>query len=155
MKNGEFVKNGTLYDMYFDAEGRYTTGNADLDAQLNAIVEAQTNDSMTLEQKLRALFDYVVKNYTYLARPMVAKGTANWEPEYAQFFLNNKKGNCFSFAAAYCLLSRELGCHLDHCGRLRQAHRPPQLGGDHDRRHGLYVRPGAPVVLQQQDLPAL
>lgn len=111
VKNGEFVKNGTLYDMYFDAEGRYTTGNADLDAQLNAIVEAQTNDSMTLEQKLRALFDYVVKNYTYLARPMVAKGTANWEPEYAQFFLNNKKGNCFSFAAAYCLLSRELGCH--------------------------------------------
>ena len=107
--DGAFVKNQSIGYLQFDEYGRYTTGNAELDTLLNNIVEQQTNDSMTRDQKLRALFDYVVKNYRYLARPMVAKGTTGWEPEYALYFLKNGKGNCFSFAAAYCLLCRELG----------------------------------------------
>ena len=107
--DGAFVKNQSIGEFQFDADGRYTTGNGELDTLLNDIVERQTNDSMTRDQKLRALFDYVVKNYRYLARPMVAKGATGWEPEYALYFLKNGKGNCFSFAAAYCLLCRELG----------------------------------------------
>ena len=114
VKNGVFL-HGTAGQTYtdgvftFDENGRYTTGNAELDQRLNAIVETYTNDSMTRDQKLRALYNYVRDNYTYLSRPHVSKGQTGWEPAYALFFLQNGKGNCFSFSATYCLLCRELG----------------------------------------------
>ena len=91
------------------ANGCYTTGNAELDEKLNAIVEELTDDSMTRDQKLRVLFNYVRDNFKYLKRPLISKGQTGWEPEYALFFLNNGKGNCYSFSATYCLLCRELG----------------------------------------------
>lgn len=114
VKGGVFL-HGTAGQTYtdgvftYDENGRYTTGNAELDRRLNAIVEAYTNSSMTRDEKLRALFYYVRDNYTYLSRPLVSAGQTGWEPEYALFFLQNGKGNCFSFSAAYCLLCRELG----------------------------------------------
>lgn len=107
--NGQFARSQSISGLYFDENGWYSTGNTELDGLLNSIVDQVTNDSMTRDQKLRALFDYTVNNYKYLTRPLVKKGAAGWEPDYALFFLKNGKGNCFSFAAAYCLLCRELG----------------------------------------------
>lgn len=109
VRGGDFVRDEQVNALYFDENGWYTTGNEDLDQRLNALVDQYTNDSMTQDQKLRALFDYTVNNFTYLRRPLVSKGTTGWEPGYALWFLQNGKGNCFSFAAAYCLLCRELG----------------------------------------------
>lgn len=107
--NGEPVRSQSVNGLYFDENGCYTTGNAELDDKLNAIVEELTDDSMTRDQKLRVLFNYVRDNFKYLKRPLVSKDQTGWEPEYALFFLNNGKGNCYSFSAAYCLLCRELG----------------------------------------------
>lgn len=107
--NGEPVRNQSVSGLYFDENGCYTTGNAELDEKLNAIVEELTDDSMTRDQKLRVLFNYVRDNFKYLKRPLISKDQTGWEPEYALFFLNNGKGNCYSFSAAYCLLCRELG----------------------------------------------
>lgn len=107
--NGEPVRSQSVSGLYFDENGCYTTGNAELDEKLNAIVEELTDDSMTRDQKLRVLFNYVRDNFKYLKRPLISKGQTGWEPEYALFFLNNGKGNCYSFSAAYCLLCRELG----------------------------------------------
>lgn len=106
---GSFVQSCNMSGLYFDENGWYTTGDEELDQTLNNIVEELTDDSMTRDQKLRALFNYVVGNHTYLNRPHIAKGSTGWEPEYAKFFLKNGKGNCFSFSATYCLLCRELG----------------------------------------------
>lgn len=107
--DGEPARNQNINGLYFDENGCYTTGNAELDQRLNAIVEELTNDSMTRDEKLEALFNYVRDNYTYLKRPLISKGQTGWEPEYALYFLQNGKGNCYSFSAAYCLLCRELG----------------------------------------------
>ena len=109
VRSGQFVRGEKINALYFDENGCYTTGNADLDQRLNAIVEEYTGGSMTQDQKLRALFNYTVNNYRYLSRPLVRKGAVDWEPGYALWFLQNGRGNCFSFAAAYCLLCRELG----------------------------------------------
>lgn len=105
----KFVRSCNMSGLYFDENGWYTTGDGELDGLLNGIVDQLTDESMTRDKKLRVLFDYVVTNYKYLARPLVSKSATGWEPEYALFFLKNGKGNCFSFAAAYCLLCRELG----------------------------------------------
>ena len=104
-----FLHNTTVDGFTYDAQGRYTTGSAALDQQLNAIVEAYTNDSMTRDQKLRALYNYVRDNFTYLRRDLVSKGQTGWEAAYAEEFLKLGRGNCYSFSATFCLLSRELG----------------------------------------------
>ena len=109
VQGGEFIRDQSVSGLYFDAEGRYTTGDEALDEKLNSIVEELTDESMTRDEKLRVLFDYIRDNYTYLKRPLISKGQTGWEPEYASFFLANGKGNCYSFSAAYCLLCRELG----------------------------------------------
>ena len=64
---------------------------------------------MTRDQKLRALYNYVRDNYTYLKRGLVDKNAVGWENEYAEEFFRTKKGNCFSYSAAFCLLARQLG----------------------------------------------
>lgn len=107
--DGVFTKSCKMDGLAFDENGWYTTGDAELDEMLNSVVNELVDESMTRDEQLRVLYDYVVKNYTYLARPLVSKGAKGWEPEYAKFFLKNGKGNCFSYAAAYCLLCQELG----------------------------------------------
>lgn len=106
---GEFVREQSVSGLYFDENGCYTTGDAELDTTLNAIVEELTDDSMSRDQKLEVLFNYCRDNFKYLKRPLISKGQTGWEPAYAAYFLKNGKGNCYNFSAAYCLLCRELG----------------------------------------------
>lgn len=109
VSGGQFLRSAAKECFYFDAEGRYTTGDADLDAKLNALVEQYTDSSMTRDQKLRALYNYCRDNFSYLKRPLLEAGTTGWEPEYASAFLSMGKGNCFSFSSLFCLLAREIG----------------------------------------------
>ena len=109
VQNGMFLHNTTADGFTYDAQGRYTTGSASLDTQLNRIVETYTNSSMTRDQKLRALYNYVRDNFSYLKRPLVSRGQTGWESAYAEEFLRLGRGNCYSFSATYCLLCRELG----------------------------------------------
>ena len=109
VQDGMFLHNTTVDGFTYDAQGRYTTGSATLDTKLNNIVESRTNSSMTRDQKLRVLYNYVRDNFTYLKRPLVSKGQTGWEASYAEEFLNLGRGNCYSFSATFCLLARELG----------------------------------------------
>ena len=56
---------GTLY---FDISGRYTSGDDALDSFVADLVDSQTNASMTREEMLRAVYDYVRDHYLYLKR---------------------------------------------------------------------------------------
>lgn len=109
VRDGHFVRSETAGYLTFDAEGRYTTGDPSLDLQLNALTDSLTTPSMARDEKLRALYNYVRDNFTYLKRPLVDKDQTGWEPEYASAFLSMGKGNCFSFSALFCLLAREVG----------------------------------------------
>ena len=93
----------------YDRSGRYTTGDSSLDHMLNEIVERCVQPDMTRDEQLYALYAYVRDNYSYLKRPLIDAGSTGWEPEYASFFLSKGKGNCYSFAATYTLLCREIG----------------------------------------------
>lgn len=109
VSEGQFLRSAAKECFYFDAEGRYTTGDAGLDDKLNALVEQYTNTSMTRDQQLRALYNYCRDNFSYLKRPLLETGATGWEPEYASAFLSMGKGNCFSFSSLFCLLAREIG----------------------------------------------
>lgn len=109
VSGGQFLRSASKDCFTFDSEGRYTVSDAALDAQLNALVNRLTNNSMTRDQKLRALYNYCRDNFSYLKRPLVQAGATGWEPEYASAFLSMKKGNCYSFSSLFCLLAREIG----------------------------------------------
>ena len=109
VKDGVLLRSVTVEGFTFDGAGRYTTGSAALDQRLAGIVAETTNASMTRDQKLRALYNYIRDHYTYLKRPLVDKGETGWEAGYAEDFLQTGRGNCYSYAAAFCLLARQLG----------------------------------------------
>jgi hypothetical protein len=126
VQDGMFLRSVTMDSYTFDENGRYTTGYAALDTMLTDVIRQTTNDTMTLEQKLRALYNYVRDNFVYLGRAHVIKGQVGWEPEYAATFLETGKGNCFSYAAGYYMLVRELGVDANTVvglvGRNRRPH---------------------------------
>lgn len=107
--NEDFARNQSVNGMWFDENGWYTTGNAELDGMLNELVDRLTGGLSTRDEKLRAMFNYVRDNFRYLKRPLISKGQTGWEPDYALYFLQNGKGNCYNFSAAYALMCRELG----------------------------------------------
>ncbi len=109
VKDGAFLRSAADGCLTFDDNGRYTTGNRELDGMLNALIEEKTSAAKTRDEKLRILYNYIRDEFKYIKRDLVGKGTVDWEADYALRFLKEGKGNCFSFSAAYCLLCREFG----------------------------------------------
>ena len=65
---------------------------------------------MDREKLLRAAFDYTVKSFSYLRRTASYEwGFTGWEAEEALTMLRTRRGNCYSYAAVFCLLARQLG----------------------------------------------
>lgn len=105
----EFLTNGVWKGMEFGPDGRYTSGNAQLDGYVKQVLAQCTNDSMSQEQRLRAAYLYVRDHGRYLARSHRARGSSDWAMEEALFFFENNRGNCYSFAGAFLYLARQLG----------------------------------------------
>ncbi len=108
-ENGHLARNKTVGNFTFNENGYYTTGYPILDEKLSEIVRTQTDESMTQEEKLHTLHNYIRDNYRYLKRPFVSKGEVGWEAEYAIPMLETNKGNCYSFAALYYYLAKQIG----------------------------------------------
>ncbi len=126
IQNGKFVHSAIINGFAFGTDGAYTTGNPSLDAALSEIIRTRTDATMTQPQKLRAVYRYVRDHFTYIKRKLVSQGQTGWEPAYAEAFLRDGRGNCFGYAAAFCLLARELGydAHtvVGWLGKNRQPH---------------------------------
>lgn len=58
-EDGSFLTNSAVEYLTFDANGRYTSGNATLDSYVDQALAACTNSGMTKAQKLRAAYLYV------------------------------------------------------------------------------------------------
>ena len=108
-ESGHLARNKKVGNFTFDENGYYTTGYPILDEKLSEIVRTQTDESMTQEEKLHALHNYIRDNYRYLKRPFVSRGQVDWEAEYAIPMLEMNKGNCYSFAALYYYLAKQIG----------------------------------------------
>jgi len=108
-EDGSFLTNSAVEYLTFDANGRYTSGNATLDSYVDQALAACTNSGMTKAQKLRAAYLYVRDHGAYLARPHQARGTTAWAEESALFMFEHKKGNCYCFAGQFLYMARRLG----------------------------------------------
>ena len=110
------VNSSALFDyktsvdgLQLDVHGRYTTGDAELDAMLTAAAKDALKSGMTQEQRLRAMYDYAKKTFSYRGAQSVETGSTGWEQDIAKTMLTSKKGNCYSWAAAFTYLARKVG----------------------------------------------
>lgn len=99
----------------FGPDGKYTTGDADLDGYIAQVLEECGVDELSEEEALEAVYLHVKYNYVYLVTPedMVTEepGATGWENERALRFFRNGGGTCYGYAAGLGLLARSLGEH--------------------------------------------
>ena len=108
--DGSPVVDDALGGLVFNANGEITTGDADLDARLWDILEATIDPgAMSREEMLRAVYDYVVDNFSYIYGRMYAFGAGGWATTEARRMLLNRGGNCYCYAALFYELARFVG----------------------------------------------
>ena len=108
-EDGYFLRDTMVGTLYFDISGRYTSGDDALDSFVADLVDSQTNASMTREEMLRAVYDYVRDHYLYLKRNLYEVGETGWEIPEALLMFQSGKGNCYNFTAAFWSLARGIG----------------------------------------------
>lgn len=110
--DGLLLQNDSRDGMDFGADGKYTSGNATIDAYITQIIRSETDSSMTQEERLRACYDYVSDHINYQPNNRhVPHGAdeSTWTEEYMLRLIERGKGNCYCFAAQMYYLARQLG----------------------------------------------
>lgn len=77
-----------------------------LEKKVEKIVKKQTKPSASVQKNLKALFQYVEKNYNY-KHVIGFNATKGWEKKYAQEMLASEHGSCYHFAALYAFLAKK------------------------------------------------
>lgn len=104
------LQNGSEGYLAFGADGRYTSGNAELDESIAQLLQDSTPDTgADSAARLEAVFDYIRDNFKYLSMAHYDAGTTDWAQEAAEAFLQQRKGNCYCFAATFMYCARRLG----------------------------------------------
>lgn len=113
--------------LYFDSSGKYTTGDATLDAYVYDLIDGFIdNNALTQEQKLIKAY-YAIRGgngenplpasgYGYINYgDAYAKDRYNdqihyeWQQRCAKKFFATKRGSCYYWASAYLFVARRLG----------------------------------------------
>lgn len=101
--NGKMVKSAIVGNYYVLSNGKRAESSA-VSYAVKA-VKAATTDKMTQEQKLKACYNWIIKNFSYERDYQdPAKLKNNWTKSYAEYAFKKKKGNCYKYASAmgYC-----------------------------------------------------
>ena len=111
--DGTLRRNGVFGEYRYDENGFYTTGDPELDDKLDEFIAACTTEDMTQEERLHACYE-AVRALRYLGRnpaygPEVKTIPYEMQLEFADKILSTGKGDCYNFAAVFCLLARKLG----------------------------------------------
>ena len=111
--DGNYLKDGKVGELYFGANGRYTTGDTTLDAFVAELIDGfiAENPGKSQYELLRVAYDYCVTGagFKYLKRNIYKTGHTGWEVEDAKIMFESGRGNCYNFAAAFWALARGLG----------------------------------------------
>lgn len=107
--NGYFLADTEFDGLYFDKNGRYTSGNAELDEYVaQTLMQYMTPDGTRLDD-LKAIYYHVKNDFQYLTRNYYDSGATGWDIDEALTIFRTNKGNCYCYAGAFCALARGLG----------------------------------------------
>lgn len=110
-EDGYLLRNDHLGKLYFGENGRYTSGDAELDQLVADILLSFTekNPQMDRFDLLYEAHVYCRDSFKYLRRNSYAFGATGWEIDDAKTMFNKGRGNCYNYAAAFWALARGLG----------------------------------------------
>ena len=108
-EDGYFLTDTEYDGLYFDKNGRYTSGSADLDAYVAQTVDELWNGELTRLENLKILYDHVKNDFKYLKRNYYDSGETGWDINEALTIFETGKGNCYCYAGAFCYLARGIG----------------------------------------------
>ena len=102
------------YELWrFDSQGRYTTGDEELDGYLAQALADSGADALAGREALEAVYLYIKENFDYVVTPadmtVEEVGATGWEYARALRFFQNGGGTCYGYAATFGLLARLLG----------------------------------------------
>ncbi len=106
---GWFLQDITEDSLYYDANGRYTCGNTELDDFVAEALVKLTAPEKTRREDLKAVYNHVKNDFSYLPRNYYASGATGWEIDEALTLFRTGKGNCYCYAGTFCALARGLG----------------------------------------------
>lgn len=97
--------------LQFGTDHRYTTGDSELDEILTDyfLTAMEETPGITREDILYKAFCHCRDNLEYLRDEYFDPGTHGWETEAGKKILVRGRGNCYNFAAAFCVFARALG----------------------------------------------
>ncbi len=136
-EHGDPVVNGSYAGVSFDGEGVVTSGDPELDRLVRDLLPRLVDPSdMTREEMLEKLFIYTLDQLRYRKGNYYPPGEpAGWEIAEAKSALSRKAGNCYSFAAAFCVLARAVGYPAEaYTGSIRTETTP--LSNSYTDIHG-------------------
>jgi len=107
--DGVPVTSKTLGNFKFDAKGRYTSGNTELDGYVKAALAKCVKPGMTQFEKLHAAYNYARDSFSYLRRDYYTRGYTGWEMKNALVMFQTGRGNCYCYASVFYYLSKQLG----------------------------------------------
>ena len=145
-EDGYYAKSEAIGVLDFNSDGQYTSGSADLDQRLTAIVLAYTDPSASRFTNLRSLYNYVVRHCTYRNNLVyIREGATGWEAERALDMLKaGNKGNCYNFAALFTMLARRLGYQATGISGWVTT---PDWGWEYDTHGWVEINEGGKVYL--------
>lgn len=111
-EDGYFLKDAKVGELQFGADGRYTSGDAQLDTYVAELIDGfiKANPDKDRFGLLRVAYDHCVTGgFRYLRRNIYKKGHTGWEVKDAKIMFESGRGNCYNFAAAFWALARGLG----------------------------------------------
>lgn len=112
-ENGFLLRDCRLVPLYFGADGRFSSGDAELDGYVDeclaALLEQFPEDADDRLAMLRHCNDYVRETFSYLGRRHIAEAGVDWSAEEAKLIFSTGKGSCYNYAAAFRALARRLG----------------------------------------------
>ncbi len=117
--------------LHFGKDGRYTSGNEELDELAAEAVRTRTDPSMTHMEMLRAMYDYTMTHIRYVGLAnyecswMPAHGKDGWMAPMAAKTLKDGYGNCYCYAAVFAALARAVGYQAYAVGGVVSAMEDP------------------------------
>lgn len=107
--DGFFLTDTEADGLYFDKNGRYTSGNAELDSYVaQTLADFMQPDAARLDD-LKTIYYHVKNDFQYLTRNYYDSGATGWDIDEALTIFRTNKGNCYCYAGAFCALARGLG----------------------------------------------
>ena len=126
--DGRLLRDGELGKLHFGSDGRYTSGDRELDELVAGVLKTILEENPELEglDLLRKVYDHCHQDYKYIRKEGYDLGATGWEVADAKEMLQEGRGNCYNFAAIFWALAQGMGydvqCLAGTCTGTDQPH---------------------------------